>query len=98
MRQTRATSRPTTKTSTMTTSLWTSDLVNQKFVMRSNLELLRPENESIPTGEEAGGGPSGSGADKRDDEYQYEILTTEQIVEFMVKELKEVQNVIQVFC
>ena len=46
------------------------------------------------TGEEAG--PSGSGADKRDEEYQYEILTTEQIVEFMVKELKEVQNVIQV--
>ena len=65
------------------------------------LVLLVNQSCHSATGEEAGGGPSGSGmggagADKREDEYQYEVLTTEQIVEFMVKELKEVQNVIQV--
>jgi len=62
------------------------DVENDDFVM------------DIGLGEDAGGGPSGSGvgADKREEEYQYEVLTTEQIVEFMVKELKEVQNVIQI--
>ena len=81
-------------------------VTNANFFVNAKLFFLvwfspeKKESCHSAIGEEAGGGPSGSGmgagADKRDDEYQYEVLTTEQIVEFMVKELKEVQNVIQV--
>ena len=34
--------------------------------------------------------------DKGDDEHKYEVLSTEQVVEFLFKELKEVQNVVQI--
>ena len=38
-----------------------------------------------------------SGSERQhDEEYHYEVLTTEQIVEHMVESIKEVNNVIQV--
>jgi hypothetical protein len=49
----------------------------------------------IGLGEEQGG-PSGSGTDKKEEEYQFEVLSTEQIVDYMVETIKDVNSVIQV--
>ena len=48
-------------------------------------------------GEEAGG-PSGSGAQRLDDEYVFEVLSTEKIVQNMVDIIKEVNSVMEVIC
>ena len=46
-------------------------------------------------GEEAGG-PGGSGARQQDEEYVFEVLTTEKIVQNMVDIIKEVNSVMEV--
>ncbi len=38
----------------------------------------------------------GPAADRYEEEYHFEVLTTEQIVEHMVESIKDVNNVIQV--
>lgn len=42
------------------------------------------------------GGVGGEGGKAGDDDFTYEVLTTEQIVNHMVDSIKEVNNVIQV--
>ena len=48
----------------------------------------------IGLGEEPG--PSGSRDQKAEEEYHFEVLSTEQIVQHMVESIKEVNSVIQV--
>lgn len=48
----------------------------------------------IGLGDEAG--PSGSRDQKVEEEYHFEVLSTEQIVQHMVESIKEVNSVIQV--
>ncbi len=48
----------------------------------------------IGLGEEPG--PSGGRDQKSEEEYHYEVLSTEQIVQHMVESIKEVNSVIQV--
>jgi hypothetical protein len=48
----------------------------------------------IGLGEEPG--PSGGRDQKSEEEYHYEVLSTDQIVQHMVESIKEVNSVIQV--
>ena len=66
------------------------DKINSKII----LLFVAGMDIGIGLGEEPG--PSGGRDQKSEEEYHFEVLSTDQIVQHMVESIKEVNSVIQV--